>query len=113
MWLSLASHTILDCPEYKLALEDVRDDDKQMIFIHLVIRTKWTKTLYKRLQGEWWVLRKHITCPLFAHGDYDDLKYEKFLALFGFTPLIATHYANGEPRRIFWHQGNDPVNTIH
>lgn len=109
-WKSIREDIVLDHPEYELALEEFRNGPHQMVFIHLWVRKDWSKKLLKRFLYEWRVLRKHVTCPLYAAADTQDHKWEHFISLFGFKPLTVAIW-NGEPRRIYWHQNNDQFNT--
>lgn len=112
-WLSLGRHTAVDCPEYLLELEECRKGEDQMMFLHLTVRKPWSREMLTRLLHTWAVLRKHVTCPIYAHGDNDDDKFEKFTRLFGLTHLVTLPTTNGATKRIFWHPGNDPKHQDH
>lgn len=103
-WQRIAEYIVLDNPEYELALEEFRNCPHQMVFIHLWVKQDWSLKLLKRFKHEFAVLRKHVTCPLFAGAIDDDDKWVKFIELFGFKPLTEFTDTDGRRRRIYWHQ---------
>lgn len=110
-WHSVREDIVLDHPEYQLSLEEYRRGEDQMVFIHLYVWKDWSAKLLKRFMHEWKILRKHVTCPLYACADIDDDKWSKFVQLFGFKPLSEAICTDGKTRRIYWHQGNGQVTT--
>lgn len=104
-WERVREDTAIDNPEYQLLLEVFQRSTDQIVFIHLYVKTDWTRALLQRFKREWELLRQHISCPLFACPDTDDAKWEKFISLFGFKFLTDADFPDGSRRRIFWHQG--------
>ena len=107
-WRFVREDVVFDYPEYRLALEEWRNGDQQMIFVALLVYY-WSATMLKRFRREWAALRQHVTCPLYVWADVDDKKWERFVSLFGFKPFTVA-IQDGKRRRIFWHT-NDFIDT--
>jgi hypothetical protein len=81
---------VLDYPEYKFEVEELRGDSgEQMIFVHLDVR-EWSKSTLKRLLKEFRVFRELQDVPLYATSPTPDEKWKAFVSLFGFKPLFET-----------------------
>lgn len=114
-WRSVREDVGIDNEDYFVSLEEFRnieDPSKQMVFIHLTVKTKFSKELLKRFKHEFTLLRKHTAgVPIFALAADDDDKWSSFVKLFGFKLLSSANCTDGKTRRIFWHQGNDQLTT--
>src|SRR5271166_1028057 len=100
-WEHVAVHTPVNCPEYRWDLDEYRNErDEQMIFAHLAVFSLHP-SLIKRMLETWRLFRQHVTCPIFAVGEVDDDKWERFIKLFHFQYLQDVVCNNGEPRRMF------------
>ena len=101
-WHEITTHVVRDIPEYRFALEEWRNGDRQMVFVHMNVR-EWTKAALKQMLHEFKIFRKCVTCPLYAvAGEDAGDKWEDFVALFGFSYLTDVICNNGESRRLFW-----------
>jgi hypothetical protein len=87
-WYSVNRWALLDHPSHLWELEELRNGEAQMIFIHLNVRI-WSKSVLRRLLAEFATLRSLIDVPIFATGpESQDEKFKRFVSLFGFKPLI-------------------------
>lgn len=106
-WKFVREDVALDHPEYKLTFEVFGKGEDQMVFVHLSVFKDWSPKLLRRLLHEWGVIRKHVTCPLYARGAVDDDKFDAFVKLFGWKFLMNAVRNDGQVRRIYLHQGTD------
>lgn len=99
-WVKVGEQTVLDTPAYLWVLEEFRNGDAQMVFVHLTIR-KWLRATFKELLAHWKLFREVVTCPIYACPDDDDDKFAQFAGLFGFKPISEAMCTDGKLRRIF------------
>lgn len=99
-WKKTNEWVAYECPEFVFELDEWRNGSAQMIFVHLWIKT-WTKTVLKRCLEVFTAFRAVTDVPLYAMGEEDDGKFERFAHLFGLTPLIDAVGTDGKSRRIF------------
>lgn len=69
-----------------------------MTFVHFVAG-RWSLGVLKRCLAAWPTKRASLPTILFACGEHDDSKWERFVRTFGFHPL--TDCTDGTVRRIF------------
>jgi hypothetical protein len=101
-WQHVATHILVNCPEYRWELEEHRDpDDNQMMFAHITVH-KLAPGLLKRMKETYRLFRQHVSCPLYAvAGSLDDAKWARFISHFDFQFLNNVVCENGEKRRLF------------
>lgn len=93
-WDSVNRWRVLTRPSYNFEVEELRNErGEQMIFIHLHV-FDWTKSVLKQLMAEFKVFRDLQDVPLYATSPIADTKWQNFVKLFGFKPLVD----NGEHR---------------
>ncbi|UGA46791.1 hypothetical protein HU230_0012410 [Bradyrhizobium quebecense] len=97
-----AAHEVLGTDEYAIHIEDFRRGQDTFLLLHLRF-TRWTPSVFKRFIAHWTLLRQCVTAPLFALGEVDDDKWERFVTRFGFRFLQTVKCENGETRRLFIH----------
>jgi hypothetical protein len=95
-------HDVLTYPEYWFELDEYRRGEDQMILAHIRF-VKFTPSIFKRVLREWKTFREVVTCPLFAFGEQQDEKWERFVTLLGFKPLHTDVVWEGKSRRLFLH----------
>jgi hypothetical protein len=74
---------VLDTEDFVLYIEEVGDNS----FIHCNLKTKWNKTIKKKLQLAFSLLTKEYGKELYALHTPEDRKHEKFLKMFDFSYL--------------------------
>jgi hypothetical protein len=100
-WTHVANHTLVNCPEYLWELDEYcGPNDEQMLFAHIKI-LRITPSLLKRMRETYRQFRHYVQAPLFAVGETDDDKWERFISYFGFKYLQDVICVNGEKRRLF------------
>jgi hypothetical protein len=109
-WQKVGEWTPIDSPEYLFEVEEYRNGDKQMVFIHLHI-WKWTISVLKRIRRDFNLFRQCVPCPIYTCGTADDDKFERFVSLFGWKPLTTIPCTDGKTRRLFIHI-NDNKNVL-
>jgi hypothetical protein len=93
-WRSANIWRVITKPEYIFEVEELRNErGDQMIFIHLSV-FEWTKSVLKQLMVEFRAFRAQQDVPLYATSPIADEKWQSFVKLFGFKPLVD----NGEYR---------------
>jgi hypothetical protein len=109
-WKQVSNHIICKRPEYIFELDEHRNGDAQMIFVHVTVH-KWSKSTLKEMLSVFRTFRECVTCPLYAVGEVDDDKWASFVSLFGFRPLLDQVVCiNGERRRLFVHLKQEQKN---
>jgi hypothetical protein len=89
-WSSTNRWVLIDRPEYKFEVEELRSGSgEQMIFIHLQVN-KWSKSTLKQMLSEFRLFREMQDVPLFATSPTPDEKWKSFVSLFGFEPLFES-----------------------
>jgi hypothetical protein len=86
-WSSTNTWRVIDRPEYTFDVEELRNGDAQMIFIHLDVHV-WKKSVLKRLLTEFKAFRSVTDVPLFVSSPDSDAKWVHFISLFGFKYLL-------------------------
>lgn len=104
-------HALVVNDEYAFHLDEYRRGQDTCLLLHLRF-TKWTPSVFKRFNAHWRTLRQCVTAPLFALGEVDDDKWERFVTRFGFTYLETVKCANGESRRLFIHVTPEATNVL-
>ena len=99
-WEHTNSWVALERPEYIFELDEFRRGDDQMVFVHLWVK-KWAPRVFKQIIREWRAFRKVAPGPLYAVGEDDDSKWERFVRTLGFEELTDAVCENGEQRRVF------------
>lgn len=99
-WQRVAEYTAHETPEYRFDLDEYRDGDKQMLFVHLAV-THCSPTTFREMRHVWSKFREVVTCPVYALGPDEDDKFANFVGLFGFKFLREVQCENGEQRRLF------------
>lgn len=111
-WVCLGETPIIDKDEYYFAIDELKRNDDQMIFVHLLVY-EHTPSIYKEILRNWKLFRECVTCPLFAvAGIKDTVKWEKFVSRLGFQFHMNVVCENGEERRLFVHykkKNNEPA----
>lgn len=87
VWRSANQWRVLDHPEYTFDVEELRSDDKQMIFVHLEVREP-TKVVLKKMLHEFQIFRDVVDVPLYASSPNSNKTWQRFVSLFGFKHLI-------------------------
>lgn len=95
-------HRALDRPEYLFEIDEYRRGADQFLYAHLRV-FKFSPSIMKRILAEWRAFRAIVAAPLFAIGEVDDEKWERFVTHLGFEPAIEVVCLNGERRRMFRH----------
>lgn len=95
-------HKVLLNDEYELHIDEYVRDEDQFLLLHLRF-LKWTPSVFKRFSAHWRALRSCVAAPLFALGECDDDKWQRFVTRFGFKYLHTVICENGESRRLFIH----------
>lgn len=95
-------HEVLVTDAYAIHLDEHKRGQDTFLLLHLRF-TQWTPQVFKRFIAHWWLLRSCVTAPLFALGEVDDDKWERFVTRFGFKYLRTVKCENGETRRLFIH----------
>jgi hypothetical protein len=85
-WTRTHLSTVIDRPEYKLEVEELRNGEASMVFVHLSVH-EWSRASLKRMLEEFALLRELIDVPLFAMSHNSDEKWQRFVSLFGFKHL--------------------------
>jgi hypothetical protein len=70
------------------------------MLMHLRFK-RWDKASFARLLQDWRIFRKCTCAPLFAHAEYDDDKWARFVTHLGFKPVTNFQGADGLKRRVF------------
>lgn len=99
----VALHDVLATEEYKVHIEQFRRGQDDFLLLHWRY-FKWTPSVFKRSIAHWHALRRCVTAPLFALGEVDADKWQRFVTRFGFTYLQDVICENGESRRLFIHR---------
>jgi hypothetical protein len=103
----VAYHTVIKNDDVVFELEELRRpcDGASMLMIHARC-ARWSPQIFKETLKQWELLRSVVPQPIFASPQVHDAKWEKFVTLFGFQPLIAAAPCNdGETRPIWIHYG--------
>lgn len=95
-------HEVLLTADYEMHLDEHKRGRDTFLLLHLRF-TKWTPQVFKRFIAHWQLFRHYVTAPLFALGEVDDDKWERFVTRFGFRYLQTVKCENGETRRLFIH----------
>lgn len=98
----LIRHCILCYPEYWFEVDEYRRGEEVFLLAHLRF-AKFTPAIFKRWLAEWQAFRACVTAPVFAIGEVDDEKFERFVTRLGFEPAMNVVCINGVERRMFRH----------
>ena len=107
MSLSLIDkHEIITCPQYHAVLDEFHDSEtgEQRLVFHIDIKPElFSPQVLRRLSDQWVVFRSCVTAPIFAYEpEPDNLKWERFVALFGFSDThTRVSCSDGRSRRLF------------
>ncbi len=93
-------HELLITDAYELFGEEYTRGQDTFLLLHLSFR-KWTPSVFRRFMTHWEMFRSCVTAPLFATGEVDDDKFERFVTHLGFKYHDTVHCDNGESRRLF------------
>ena len=99
-WQFMGEWTVVERPEYISEIGEYRRGEDQMVFLHMKIH-KFSPRVLKQALADFKLLREFVTCPLYACGEVDDDKFEKWCRLFGFQYLSTALCTDGKQRRIF------------
>jgi hypothetical protein len=101
-WQHVATHIVVNCPEYRWELDEHRDPQgNQMMLAHISV-FQFPPSLLKRMRETYLLFRQHVACPIFAvAGEIDDDKWERFISHFDFKYLTDVVCENGQKRRLF------------
>jgi len=110
----VAYHTVFENEYVKCELEELRRpcDGATMLFIHARFMARWSPRILKDCLKHWKLFRTVVTAPIFASPQVHDARWEKFITLFGFEPLVdAVPCNDGELRPLWIHYGKltDPI----
>lgn len=86
--------------EYLRPRDDAAGDQLLMAHVRVV---RWSPSVRKEIFRVWEAFRACVTIPVFAIGEVDDDKFERFMRLLGFEPFQSIICENGEHRRLFIH----------
>ncbi len=87
-WRYTGEHTLAATTKYVWGVEIQECGDKQMLFAHLTVY-RWSKSVFRELLGVFAKFRESFpNVPLYCVGLPDDNKFERFVAHFGFKPII-------------------------
>jgi len=75
-------------------------DGQKMVMVHMDV-WYFSPSVLKKMKKQWAVFRKSMRCPLFAMGETDDAKFERYVSLFGFQYLTNIPCTDGKVRRLF------------
>jgi hypothetical protein len=101
----IAIHEVDINEDYEVYLDEHRRGQDVFLLVHVRF-LRWSPTTFKRLLANMKLLREHVSAPLFALGDVDDDKYERFVTRVGFKFHTHVLCNNGERRRLFIHLGS-------
>jgi len=93
-------HCILCYPEYWFEVDEYRRGEEVFLLAHLRF-AKFTPALFKRWLAEWRAFRACVDAPIFAIGEVDDKKFERFVTHLGFVFDRDVVCINGHKRRMF------------
>lgn len=97
----ITRHCVREHPDFRFEIDQYqRTDGTQFLLAHIRVH-RFSPSVLKRIDREWEILRTCITAPLFACGEVDDSKWERFVSRLGFRPLQTVICNNGETRRLF------------
>jgi hypothetical protein len=81
-----------------------------MLLVHLRFakragtdRSSFSTSIMKRVLRDWAWFRECVSAPLFAFGETDDSKWERFVSLLGFKSLNTDVVWEGKSRRLYVH----------
>ena len=100
-------HRVLTYPEYWFEIDEYQRGQDQMLLAHIRF-AKFTPSIMKRVLRDWKIFREFVEAPLFAFGETDDAKWERFVTILGFRPLSTNVVWEGKPRRLFLHVKDFP-----
>lgn len=86
--------------EYLRPRDDAVGDQLLMAHVRVV---RWSPSVRKEIHRVWKAFRACVTIPVFAIGEVDDNKWERFVRLLGFEPFQEVTCENGGHRRLFIH----------
>lgn len=101
-WQFMGEWTVVERAEYVSEIGEYRRGNDQMVFLHITVH-KFSPRVLKQALADFKLLRQVITCPLYACGEVDDKKFEKWVRLFGFQFLSTALCTDGKQRRVFIH----------
>lgn len=93
-------HRALTQPHYWFDIDEYRRGADQMLLAHLRF-SKFSPTILRNALHDWALFREHVSAPVFAFGEVEDAKFERFVSLFGFKPLGTNITIQGESRKLF------------
>lgn len=96
-------HRVFETEDALCELEELRRpcDGATMLMIHARM-ARWSPQLLKACLKHWQLFRTVVTAPIFASPQVHDAKWEKFITLFGFQPLIDAAPCNDGETRPIW-----------
>lgn len=97
---------VLDEPEYTFSYS-VRDlgEDRYMTMIHIDVYYL-SPSVMRDMIAKWRIFRTIHPNIVFAQGDKDDEKFERFVKKFGFSYLGDCPCTDGQNRRLFINYGS-------
>jgi hypothetical protein len=93
-------HPVIAYPEFWVELDEYRAGSDQLVIAHIRF-AKFSPSILKRVDHVWRCLRASLPCPLYAYGEEDNDKWERFVKRLGFQPLCEVHCLDGAARRLF------------
>jgi hypothetical protein len=97
-------HVLVDSPEYRSVLHELRDDDgRQMLAIHMdVNKETFGPKVLKHMEHSFRCLRECTDAPIFAIEDLpDDAKWQRYVERMGFEFSSRVECTDGQSRRCF------------
>lgn len=99
MWTLAGEWRVVSRPEYVIDVEDWRNAEAQMTFVHSHVRV-WAPSVLKRIKSDFKLLRETVRGHMYATSSNPDAKWVKFVKLFGFEHLL--NYDDGDIRKTIY-----------
>ena len=94
---------LAEAPEYLWESELVQVSGQLLTFVHMGV-SRFTPAVYRQLKAHWSSIRPLLPPIVYAQGDTTDDKWAKFIAIFGFEPvLLDCPCTDGSNRHIYAH----------
>ena len=99
----VAYHTVYKTDDVAVELEELRRpcDGAAMLILHAHC-ARWTPRIFREGLTFWRQFRPTVPSNIFAYPLTHDARWEKFVSLFGFTPLISAAPCNDGTTRPIW-----------
>jgi hypothetical protein len=86
--------------DYWIEIDEFWRGSDQILLAHLRC-AKFSPSIFRRLKYDWLAYRNCHLFPVFAFGEVDDDKFERFVTHLGFAPFSEVTCLNGQVRRLF------------